>query len=119
MPEPMTEFKLGERVHYVSKTGDYEMPATVSATGRSLHRPNVEAGHIPDLSDAACVHLTVDTAGWPGEISASTLANQPEYARPNRPGAPAGGTLQEWNIPYSAGALRGTFHRGVECPKGL
>lgn len=92
---------IGRIVIYRSKTGDYVMPAIISATVDTLHQPNVEAGHLHGLSSPAHVHLTVFTAGYQGQVSQSTLENHPDLANPARRNAPAGGTFQEWDIPFS------------------
>ena len=101
-PEGVAKPTIGRIVIYRSKTGDYVMPAIVSATVDTLHRPNVEAGHLHDLTDEMHVHLTVFTAGFQGQVSTSTMENHPDLADPARRNAPAGGTFQEWDIPYSA-----------------
>lgn len=90
---------IGRVVIYRSKTGTYSMPAIISATVDTLYRPNVEAGHVPDLSSDTHVHLCVMTCGIPGERSANT---SPELGRTN---PPAGGTLQESDIPQYVPAL--------------
>jgi hypothetical protein len=92
---------IGRIVIYRSKTGDYVMPAIVSATLDTLHQPNVDAGHMHPLSGPLNVHLTVFTAGYQGQVSQSTMENHPELADPARRNYPAGGTFQEWDIPYS------------------
>lgn len=83
---------IGRVVVFRSRTGTYSMPALISATVDTLHRPNVDAGHIPELTSDRHVHLTAFTAGIPGERSASS---DPELGKAN---PPAGGTLQEWDV---------------------
>lgn len=83
---------IGRVVIYRSRTGTYSMPALISATVDTLHRPNVDAGHVPDLTSGRHVHLTVFTPGILGQRSAST---DPELGKAN---PPAGGSLQEWDI---------------------
>jgi hypothetical protein len=95
---------IGRIVIYKSKTGDYVMPAIIAATTATLHRPNVEAGHIPDLDSDTHVHLIVFTTGIPGEVSTNTAEQRPELVMPDRVNRPFGGTFQEWNIPQSQAA---------------
>jgi len=115
--------KLGNDVHYVSKTGDYECAAVVSGTRASLYRPNVEAGHLPDLSGEDHVHLTVFTPGRPGHVSEETLKSHPELADSGRPNVPAGSTYAEWDIPYMIAAgpnfSAGSWHWPQHCQAGL
>lgn len=94
---------IGRIVIYRSKSGDYLMPALVAATADTLHRGNVEAGRIPDLSSDTHVHLTVFTAGTPGERNPGT---DPGLGVAN---PPAGGTFQEWDIPYAEDGSPGTW----------
>lgn len=95
---------IGRIVIYRSKTGDYVMPAIITATTETLYRPNVEAGHVPDLSSDMHVHLVVFTAGMPGHVALTTAENHPELADPSRRNHPYGGTYQEWDIPWNADA---------------
>lgn len=86
---------IGRIVWYRSKTGNYTLPAMITATVETLHRPNVEAGHVPDLDSPTHVHLTVNTCGIPGERAADvdpTLGTGPSQ--------PYGGSYPEWNVPY-------------------
>lgn len=90
----MQGLTIGRAVWYRSKSGDYTMPAVIAATTQTLHRGNVEAGYIPDLTSDTNVHLVVYTAGTPGRRNPET---DPKLGVANPPG---GGTFQEWNIPY-------------------
>lgn len=83
---------IGRVVIYRSKTGRYSVPAIVTATVDTLYRPAVEGGHIPDLDSPDHVHLTVLTPGTPGERMPHT---DPSITAVN-----AGGTYQEWNVPF-------------------
>lgn len=53
----------GRIVGYVSRTGNYWLPAMVVATRNelacNLFQPGVEAGAVPDLSSKSHVHLAV------------------------------------------------------------
>lgn len=95
----LSQIRLGRVVWYRSKTGTYTCPATITATTDSLYLPNVEAGHLLPLSSDTHVHLTVDTPGLQGHVSATTAQNHPELAKPDRLSVPAGGTYQEFDIP--------------------
>lgn len=94
MTQTHTDITIGRAVWYRSKSGDYTMPAVVAATTKTLHRGNVEAGYLPDLSSDSHVHLVVYTAGTPGQRNPAT---DPSLGRANPPG---GGTFQEWDIPF-------------------
>lgn len=103
MPPPT----IGRIVIYRSRTGDYVVPAIVTATADTLHRPNVEAGHIPDLSSSEHVHLTVLTPGKPGKRADATdfLTESPHGRSEN-----AGGVYQEWDIAHDEDDTPGTWH---------
>lgn len=86
---------IGRIVIYRSRTGNYDVPAVVTATHDTLFRPNVEAGYIPDLSSDEHVHLAVFTPGAPGKRADATdfLTESPHGRSEN-----AGGVYQEWDI---------------------
>jgi len=84
---------IGRIVIYRSKTGDYDIPAIVTATTETLNPKGVEEGKIPDLSSNEHVHLTVFTPGTPDPM----LNLQEEASREPRSQNVAG-TYQEWNI---------------------
>lgn len=90
---------LGQTVLFRSRTGAWTAPAIVTATLDSLHRPNVDAGHVPPLTDGFNVHLTVLTPGIQGHVSDTTAAEHPELVADDRPNKPAGGSFQEWDVP--------------------
>jgi len=54
-------------VVYRSRTGNYSVPAIITATQDSLYRPGVDAGYVADLSSPTHVHLQVFTPGVPGK----------------------------------------------------
>ncbi len=58
---------IGRIVVYRSKMANYVLPAIISATVETLHRPAVEEGHLSDLTDESHVHLVVFTPGYPGD----------------------------------------------------
>lgn len=79
---------IGRIVTYRSKTGNYDLPAIITATVDTLDPRGVELGHVPMLSSGSHVHLTVFTAGKPGT------------ARDGEPNpAQTAGTYQEWDVP--------------------
>ena len=90
---------IGRIVTYRSRTGDYDVPAIVAATQSSLHRPNVDAGHIPDLSGPHHVHLVVFSPGPAGQRAEATdfKAESPHGRSENQ-----GGTYTEWDIAETA-----------------
>lgn len=98
---------IGRVVIYRSRTGDYIVPAIVTATLDTLHRPNVEAGYIADLSSDEHVHLTVFTPGKPGKRAeaADFLTESPHGRAEN-----VGGLYQEWDIAYDENDAPGTWH---------
>lgn len=88
--------QLGTIVIYRSRTGDYDVPAIVTANTESLDAKGVEAGHIPALSSYDRVHLTVFTAGKPGLRSGATdFKVESEHPRSEN----VAGCYQEWDIP--------------------
>lgn len=111
---------IGEGVHFVSRTGKYEVPAVVTCTTRTLNRAGVEAGFLPDL-EIGEVHLTVFT---PGSTGKSPRAGATDFQNVSRHEAEfgrsesAGGTYCEWGVSYSAMGEPGTFHHAATCPFG-
>jgi hypothetical protein len=93
---------IGRIVIYRSRTGNYDVPAIVSATTSTLHLPGVEAGYVPTLNSDEHVHLTVFTPGLPGK---GKSAEEAEFLVASEAGLPAqpssGGTYQEWNVPQN------------------
>lgn len=89
---------LGQTVIYRSRTGDYDVPAIVTATEETLNPKGVELGHVPPLSGRNHVHLTVFTPGKPGaRREAADFKVESEHGR----GENVSGCYQEWDIPYA------------------
>ena len=73
---------LGRIVIFRSRTGDYDVPAIITATQATLNPKGVELGHIPRLSSPSHVHLTCFTAGVPGKRrDATDFKVESEYPR--------------------------------------
>ncbi len=89
---------IGRIVVYRSKTAKYFVPALVSATVDTLYRPGVDGGHLADLTDDTHVHLAVFTPGYAGHRNETTTPEQ--AAELTARSTPAGGTYQEWDVPY-------------------
>ncbi len=87
-------------VKYRSKTGNYDLPAVVTATTETLDPEGVDLGHVPPLTDASHVHLTVFTCGKQGTAREGHMINLQA----------AGGTYQEFDIPWAG--------EGDEIPPG-
>lgn len=89
---------LGRIVLYRSRTGDYDVPAIVTATVATLNPKGVELGHIPRLSGDEHVHLTCFTAGKPGKRRGAEdfLVESAEPRSEN-----VSGCYQEWDIPHA------------------
>lgn len=95
---------IGRIVIYRSRTGDYDVPAMITATKDTLNPKGVELGHVPDLSSEAHVHLTVFTPGKPGlRRGADDFLVESEHGRSEN----VAGCYQEWDIPFvdSGGVL--------------
>lgn len=104
---------LGMSVIYRSRTGDYDVPAIVTATVDTLNPEGVEAGHIPALSEPHCVHLTCFTAGKPGlRRGAEDFKVESEHPVSEN----VAGCYQEWDIPRSGSFIAPT--EGDEPPPG-
>lgn len=90
---------IGRVVVYRSRTGNYSIPAIITATTGTLYQPNVDAGHIAGLSSDTHVHLTVFTPGLPGSRSPENT----DMLVPDSPGRPIlpniGGLYQEIDVP--------------------
>lgn len=86
---------IGRVVIYRSRTGDYDVPAIVSATTDTLNPKGVELGHVPALSTPNHVHLTVLTPGKPGK---RRDADDFLVESPHGRGENVAGTYQEWDI---------------------
>jgi hypothetical protein len=89
---------IGRIVIYRSRTGDYDVPAIITATVETLNPKGVELGHIPALSSDDHVHLTCFTAGKPGKRrDAEDFLVESEHGRSEN----VAGCYQEWDIPFS------------------
>jgi hypothetical protein len=83
-------------VIYRSRTGDYDVPAIVTATEETLNPKGVELGHVPALTGEGHVHLTVFTPGKPGmRRGAEDFLVESEHGRSEN----VAGCYQEWDIP--------------------
>jgi hypothetical protein len=96
----MTIPSPGRVVHFRSRTGNYTVPAIVTANQGTLFAPAVEAGNIPDITGANRVHLAVMTPGIPS----TGRANAKDFIAPIPEGRPVGenqgGTYQEWDVEF-------------------
>lgn len=95
---PPSGLNIGRIVLYRSRTGDYDVPAIVTATVNTLNPKGVELGHIPALSSPDHVHLTCFTAGKPGMRRG---ADDFKVESPHPTSENVAGTYQEWDIPWS------------------
>ena len=57
--------RLGERVVYRSRTGDYSLTGIVTATVDTINPIGVERGQVPPLTANDRVHLAIFTPGLP------------------------------------------------------
>lgn len=94
---------LGRIVIFRSRTGNYDVPAIVTATEESLAPAGVSAWlkdrskGVPPLSGSHHVHLTVFTPGIPGQrASAEDFVVAPAAGMI---GENASGCYQEWDVP--------------------
>lgn len=88
---------IGRIVIYRSRTGDYSVPAIVTATQETLNLKGVELGHVPGLYSASHVHLTVFTPGKPGmRRGADDFKIESQHERSEN----VAGCYQEWDIPF-------------------
>lgn len=93
---------IGRVVVYRSRTGNYDVPAIVTATTETLNPKGVELGHIPPLSSPTHVHLTCLTAGKPDKRrDAGDFKVESEHGRSEN----VAGTYQEWDIPKNVPGL--------------
>ena len=66
---------IGRHVIFRSRTGDFDIPAIVTATEDSVDPEGVDKGNVPQLSGNRCVHLTVFTPQKPGTGTADDDVN--------------------------------------------
>lgn len=104
---------IGRIVTYRSRTGDYDVPAIVTATTETLNPKGPAAyeesgGHkgVPPLSSETHVHLTVFTPGLPGQrATAEDFKVQSEHGMSEN----VSGCYQEWDIPFYAEPAPGAW----------
>lgn len=108
MPAPIT---IGRVVIYRSRTGDYEVPAIVTATVDTLNPKGVEAWRasegakgVPPLSGDTYVHLTALTPGIPGQRG---IADDFKVVSEHPVSENVAGCYQEWDIPVNAPGVVG------------
>lgn len=95
-------------VVYRSRTGDYDVPAIITATADTLNPKGVELFDrtdgeqgVPPLSGEEFVHLTVFTPGLPGfDISQADFKVAREHG-PESGIINFAGCYQEWDIPFA------------------
>lgn len=97
---------IGRIVIYRSRTGEYDVPAIVTATTETLNRKGVETGHVPDLSSPDHVHLTVLTPGLPGLRG---CAGDVRVTSEHPISENVAGTYQEWDIEFDLEGGPGTW----------
>jgi len=87
---------IGRIVIFRSRTGNYDVPAIVTATLQTLSPKGVELGNVPMLSSPEHVHLTVLTPGKPGlRRGAEDFKVESPHGRSEN----VAGCYQEWDIP--------------------
>lgn len=104
---------IGRIVIYVSRTGNYELPAIVNCSLDSIYQPGVDAGFVPPLTDDGHVHLTVFSPGMPGMrlTAGETPGTEAFLVKPEYPVSEnVAGCYQEWNIPFAVDGGPGTWH---------
>jgi hypothetical protein len=113
----MADVRIGRIVIYRSRTGDYDVPAIITATQTTLNPKGVEAGHVPALSSPQHVHLTVFTPGEPGlREGAEDFKVESEHGRSEN----VAGCYQEWDVPQWGASVAWTAARLIALldPKG-
>lgn len=97
---------IGRVVIYRSRTGNYSVPAIITATQDTLYRPGVDGGYVPDLSSEEHVHLHVLTPGVPGKRTDADdfLVESPHGRQEN-----VGGAYQEHDVPLDPDGGPGTW----------
>ena len=92
MPKPT----ICRTVVYRSRTGNYSVPAIITATQETLYRPGVDAGYVADLTSPEHVHLQVFTPGKPGmRKDADNFLVESEHGRAEN----VGGSYPEYDVP--------------------
>lgn len=93
----MPPVTIARTVIYRSRTGNYDVPAVVTATVDTLYRPGVEGGFVPDLSSPEHVHLHVFTPGLPGKRKeADDFLVESEHGRAEN----VNGSYSEYDVPH-------------------
>lgn len=93
---------IGRIVIYRSRTGNYDVPAIITATVDTLADIGVEMWHetdgkqgVPPLSSEVNVHLNVQTPGIPGlRAEAQDFKTESPHGRAEN----IGGVYQEWDV---------------------
>lgn len=103
--------RIGDIVTYVSRTGNYVVPAIVNCTTETIHPPGVAAGFVWPLSSSEHVHLTVFSPGRPGMRTAggsgpADFVNPSTYPISEN----VSGCYQEWDIAFDPDGGAGTWH---------
>lgn len=107
--EAPTGLTIGRMLVYRSRTGNYSVPAIVTATVDSLAEVGVrmfedsggERG-VPSLSSPSHVHLAVLTPGLPGlRVEAQDFKVESPHGRSEN----VAGAYQEWDVPFHGGAV--------------
>lgn len=107
--------RLGATVHYVSRTGSYEVPAIVTANAMTINQANVDLGLLPGLQNEGRVHLLVMSPGPSGRRAGATdFKVESQHGRSEN----QGGTYTEWDIPEDSHGAPGTIHDVLNCPFG-
>lgn len=104
---------LGRIVHYVSRTGNYTLPAIVNCCLKSIYQPGVDAGFVPALTDGYRVHLTVFSPGRAGmRITAGETPGSEAFTNPSAHPVSenVSGCYQEWDVAYDRDGGAGTWH---------
>lgn len=115
---------IGRIVIYRSRTGDYDLPAIITATTETLNQKGVDAGHVPPLSSEQHVHLTVFSPGRGGlRQEADNFLVRSEHPVCEN----VSGCYQEWDIPpdefkdtpYDHQPLPGSWRPPVRNPEPI
>jgi|AntDeeMinimDraft_6_1070357.scaffolds.fasta_scaffold09737_2 hypothetical protein len=102
----MSHISPGRIVWYTSRTGNYFLPAMVIVTRANLHRPGVEAGHVPDITADDRCHLWVFSPGPAGLRAAATdFKSESPHGRQEN----LGGGYNEFDIGYDPDGAPGTW----------
>lgn len=78
---------IGRIVLYRSRTGNYTLPAVVTATQDTLWAEGVERGDVPGLASEQHVHLHVFTPGTQGSYAEHDVPMDDRAAGEQAPGS--------------------------------